>query len=243
MFAGYLEIRSALSEQNDNIWTAEANTASAAEEGNPKAQLVLGWYYYIGHGIPRDRSLAVKWYERAASKGLPEAKRLLELLPAEPCKPTITDMVIEGWPARGRWQSASMAFLMIVILAVIASLSYYVWRKNSQPINRPVNDIRDSGQRMPVKNEPDSNVDKRIVPSGDTEPEQPVMAELASTEPKITPKEPKPIIETTEQKTVVDSNSTGKDPNSTPRPRPKSAFEELTELAEKWLVESPNAID
>jgi hypothetical protein len=232
-----------LSEQNNNTWIAKAKTASAAEKGDPKAQLVLGWYYYIGRGVPRDRYLAVEWYERAASKGQPEAQRLLGLLPVKPDMPMITDVVMEGWPARGRWKSASMACLAIVLLTVIASLSYYSWRKNSHTMTGSANDIHDSIQRMLMKNEPDSNVDKRIVSAGDTGPEQSVVTELASPEMKVTPKGPNPIIETTEQETVVNSNSAGKDPNSTPRPRSKSAFEELTELAEKWLVESPNAIN
>ncbi len=52
----------------------------AAEQGNAKAQCRLGWCYYYGDGVYKDRAEAMKWYRQAAEQGDPMAKWKLELL-------------------------------------------------------------------------------------------------------------------------------------------------------------------
>jgi hypothetical protein len=232
-----------LSLQNNNIWTTHTDIAAAAERGDPKAQFTLGWYYYIGHGVTHDKSIAVEWYKRAAQKGHPEAKRLLELIQAKSDRQMISGMIIKGWPKSCWWKSKSVALFSVLALVVITSISYYLWCKNWQQSAGSGIDTGGSNQQIPIKNDPNSNVDAAIVSVGNTEPEQTVSTETAPTEPEVVTKGTNTIIETTEQKTVIDSNSIAKDPNSTPLPRTKSAFEEFTELAEKWLLELPNAID
>ena len=69
--------------------TAEHNMPSeideikaAAEQGDPHAQFRLGWYYYIGNGVARDKMEAVKWYTAAANQGLRKAQEILDILEA-----------------------------------------------------------------------------------------------------------------------------------------------------------------
>ena len=41
----------------------------AAEQGNTEAQIVLGWMYYNGEGVPQDFAEAAAWYRKAAEQG------------------------------------------------------------------------------------------------------------------------------------------------------------------------------
>jgi uncharacterized protein len=41
----------------------------AAEMGNPRAQLQIGYQYNFGEGVPKNAAEAVKWYRRAADQG------------------------------------------------------------------------------------------------------------------------------------------------------------------------------
>jgi TPR repeat protein len=46
----------------------------AADQGNPAAQVYLGYMYTVGMGVPQDRTEAIRWYRRAASAGNAEAE-------------------------------------------------------------------------------------------------------------------------------------------------------------------------
>src|SRR5579863_2368437 len=46
----------------------------AADQGNPAAQVYLGYMYTVGMGVPQDKAEAVRWYRRASSSNYPEAK-------------------------------------------------------------------------------------------------------------------------------------------------------------------------
>ncbi len=46
----------------------------AADQGNPAAQVYLGYMYTVGMGVPQDKVEAVRWYRRAASAGNAEAE-------------------------------------------------------------------------------------------------------------------------------------------------------------------------
>ena len=46
----------------------------AANSGDPVAQKQIGYFYQVGIGVPRDPVRAVRWFERAVSGGLVEAK-------------------------------------------------------------------------------------------------------------------------------------------------------------------------
>ena len=181
-------------------WIAGINIEAAAEQGDPKAQLMLGWHYYIGHGVAQDKSVAAKWYEKAARVGLPEAERLFELVSTECNRPSIAGLVIGGQPTRSKWKLASRVLILMVTLAAVVSIGYYYWPRNQQTVTIE-SDHSDST------------------------------------------KEPKPRAKVTEQETIVDSNSSGRDPNSIPSPKSKSIIEKLAELADKWLKESPNEKD
>lgn len=45
-----------------------------AERGNVEAQFTLGYMYFMGVGVPQNKSTAVRWYQRAADQGDPTAK-------------------------------------------------------------------------------------------------------------------------------------------------------------------------
>ncbi len=44
-----------------------------SEQGDVKAQILLGGMYYEGRGVPRDYEQALKWFTRAAEQGEPNA--------------------------------------------------------------------------------------------------------------------------------------------------------------------------
>ena len=48
-----------------------------AEQGEPQAQLKLGWLYEKGQGVQQSDQEAVKWYRKAAGQGNAEAQTLL----------------------------------------------------------------------------------------------------------------------------------------------------------------------
>lgn len=45
-----------------------------AKSGNPVAQLRMGLLHYHGHGVRESDAQALRWFERAARQGLPEAQ-------------------------------------------------------------------------------------------------------------------------------------------------------------------------
>lgn len=54
-----------------------------AEQGNPKAQYVLGTLYFNGNGVSKDYAEAMKWFRKAAEQGLPIAQYALGTMYAE----------------------------------------------------------------------------------------------------------------------------------------------------------------
>ena len=224
-------MRLVLAEHDKNTWVTGINVEALAEQGDPKAQLMLGWLYYVGYGVARDKSVAVKWYETAARAGLPEAERLLELISTECDRPSIAGLVIGGQPRPSGWKLAGKGLFLAVILAAILSVSYYYWPRNQQPVVAPENGVVDSEQEIGIENEPNLHVDEAGTSADDIE-----LDHSNST------KEPKPIVKVTEQETIV-HNSSGEDPNSIPIPESKSIIEKLAEQADKWLEESPNKED
>lgn len=53
--------------------TAQRLYRIAAEQGDARAQNVLGYLYDSGRGVPQDYTEAVKWYRLAADQGFPKA--------------------------------------------------------------------------------------------------------------------------------------------------------------------------
>jgi TPR repeat protein len=51
-----------------------------AEQGNTRAQTILGFAYETGQGVPQNYYLAAKWYWRAAIRGNTAAQYLLGLM-------------------------------------------------------------------------------------------------------------------------------------------------------------------
>ena len=50
----------------------------SAEQRYPQAQYDLGYMYYYGYGVPRDRVGANDLFQKAAAQGNEDAKRALE---------------------------------------------------------------------------------------------------------------------------------------------------------------------
>ena len=45
-----------------------------AEQGDPRAEYMLGLAFSSGHGVPRDDAVAFQWYQRAAEHGVAAAQ-------------------------------------------------------------------------------------------------------------------------------------------------------------------------
>jgi len=52
----------------------------AADQGNAKAFLSLGWMFFNGRGVATDDAIAVRWFKKAADGGIPQALNLLQML-------------------------------------------------------------------------------------------------------------------------------------------------------------------
>jgi Transglycosylase SLT domain/Sel1 repeat len=52
----------------------------AANLGDARAFLNLGWMYANGHGVARDSAIAVGWWQKASDAGIPQATNLLQLM-------------------------------------------------------------------------------------------------------------------------------------------------------------------
>jgi TPR repeat protein len=50
----------------------------AAEKGNLKAQVALGWLYYEGQGVERNLPESALWYNKAAAQGDVKARQMLK---------------------------------------------------------------------------------------------------------------------------------------------------------------------
>jgi hypothetical protein len=53
---------------------------NAANRGDPRAFLNLGWMYANGRGVPQDDGIAVGWWRKSADAGVPQAASLLLML-------------------------------------------------------------------------------------------------------------------------------------------------------------------
>lgn len=104
---------------------------SAAERGEAKAQLELGWRYYTGNGVQEDRGKAVKWYRRASEQGLREAEQMLKLLQAnsgtvEQEKSAGASKARQGPPKGFESFNPKARKLVLLVLSLIACL-LVVW--------------------------------------------------------------------------------------------------------------------
>jgi len=74
--------KSDLNTAENNILSEIEKIKVAAEEGDAEAQFRLGWDYYIGNGVTRDKIKAVEWYNAAANQGFRKAQEILDILEA-----------------------------------------------------------------------------------------------------------------------------------------------------------------
>jgi len=103
---------------------------AAAERGDPHAQFRLGWDYYIGNGVARDKMEAVKWYTAAADQGLRKAQEILDILEANKMLESEESFVdaeeneLRTSAFRSRKWKALAAFM--VLCAFLVLLLYYI---------------------------------------------------------------------------------------------------------------------
>jgi hypothetical protein len=235
----FLEVQLVVSKQNKIICITHTQIADAAEKGDPNAQLMLGWYYYIGHGITPDKSIAVAWYQKAAANGLPEAKRLLELVSSKSDKPTIANIVNGGQPIVSRWVTAGKVLFLVLTISLIASISYYYWPKHQQPVVVSDKSVVPSTQYISMNKEPNLYVEKEDTIAEDT----PIVNQLTTeSKPNILLTNSKELIQNVEVKEneiIVDSNSSKEDPNFVPTPIPDTKIKQLVDMVNKWLEQTP----
>lgn len=51
-----------------------------AEQGNMSAQIIMGWCYYYGDGVQKEKVESAKWYRMAAEEGHEDAIAALKAL-------------------------------------------------------------------------------------------------------------------------------------------------------------------
>jgi soluble lytic murein transglycosylase-like protein len=74
----------------------------AADQGDDKAFLSLGWMYLNGRGVAIDDGIAVRWFKKAADRGVPQAVNLLQTLSGVASSPrTGCSLEPAGFTARG----------------------------------------------------------------------------------------------------------------------------------------------
>ena len=57
--------------------TALSKLSSAANQGDPEAECLIGYMYLNGQGVEQDATEAARWYRLAAKRGLAEAQNRL----------------------------------------------------------------------------------------------------------------------------------------------------------------------
>lgn len=120
--------------------TAEHNMPSeieeikaAAEQGDPHAQFRLGWDYYIGNGVARDKMEAVKWYTAAADQGLRKAQEILNIIEANKIIESEesfldseeNEIMTSAFRSR-KWKALAA---LVVLCALLGPLLYYIGDK------------------------------------------------------------------------------------------------------------------
>lgn len=68
------------SKERASFGKAQAKNAEKAEQGDPKAQNVMGTYYESGNGVAKDYDKAIYWYTLAAEQGNTNAQYHLAVL-------------------------------------------------------------------------------------------------------------------------------------------------------------------
>src|SRR5579863_8965144 len=127
---------------------AAALYCEAASAGDVRAFVNLGWMYANGRGVPRDGTIAVGWWRKAAAQGIAEAANLLRLVSTTPAatalgcaQPRADSIALAGpAPAEIRAMVQSMAsrqgldakLVMAVIAAESAFNSQAVSKKNAK---------------------------------------------------------------------------------------------------------------
>lgn len=66
--------------ERDSFGKAQAKNADKAEQGDPKAQNVMGTYYESGNGVEKDYDRAIYWYTLAAEQRNSNAQYHLAVL-------------------------------------------------------------------------------------------------------------------------------------------------------------------
>jgi len=153
---------------------ARAHTlyCEAAERGEARAYMGLGWMYLNGRGVVHDDAIAAAWFKRASDRSIPQADNLLRMLkdirvaddlgcpkpqlaepPPEWVPPAIYDMVQHLAPEIGIEPK--------LVFAVIAAESAFdpkaISKKNAQGLMQL---MPDTGNRFRVDNpfDPQENV-------------------------------------------------------------------------------------
>jgi len=78
-----------ISLKQKNYTEAFQELKPAAERGNKDAQYAVGYMYFYGKGVEKDKKSGRKWINKAAKQGQPQAIRAMERLKTKP-KPAVT---------------------------------------------------------------------------------------------------------------------------------------------------------
>ena len=116
-----------------NIQSEIEKIKAAAEQGDPHAQFRLGWYYYIGNGVARDKMEAVKWYTAAADQEFHKAQEILKIIEVNKIfksEEGFADAEENEFQASAFSSRKMKALAVLVILcALLGLLMYYIGDK------------------------------------------------------------------------------------------------------------------
>jgi len=116
-----------------NIQLEIEKIKAAAEQGDFHAQFRLGWYYYIGNGVARNKMEAVKWYTAAADQGFHKALEILKIIEANKIiksEEGFADAEENEFQASAFSSRKMKALAVLVILcAFLGLLLYYIGDK------------------------------------------------------------------------------------------------------------------
>lgn len=107
-------------------------TRAAAENGDPKAAFYLGWCYYVGKGLARDKAEAWKWYNKAASQGVREAAEIRGILEVEAQRDAQSAVLRETIPSTPK-RSVGWLLLVCGILASVGAIGLVLHVLNGRP--------------------------------------------------------------------------------------------------------------
>jgi hypothetical protein len=144
-------------------------TKMAAESGDPKAAFHLGWCYYVGKGLARDKAEAWKWYSKAAGQGVREAAEIRGILEVEAQRDLELEVLRETI-ASPRKRPIVWLLLLSAIFISIGSIAamfhvFYGQSNGGKPGAAGYGKATEAGAALHAANQLPTNPEKQTTPA------------------------------------------------------------------------------